>query len=173
MKLLIGLIGGMLLSGVLAWAGGPLFIDGIINDQVWIGFGQRTGMYTTKPGEMTALELRPHPTHPQAPGTAAEYTLYRTHDQRPGAAAEFLNILAGNGHQYDAMKQNDHQFRFGMEIANGGKHVPVFFCWEQPIAGPPADCLFRMYGGESKHRGVWVCRAEGDCKDLIKHLWRD
>jgi hypothetical protein len=154
---------------ILAWL---LLTGTALAQDAFFHIGQRTVLYTIAPNEMTALELRPHPTEPPAIGTQAEITIFRTHDQTNFGLVplEFFNILTATGFQYDSLQQNDHHVRFGMETAFGGKHIPVFFCWEMP-QGEAADCPLRIYGGDSKKKGVWICRAEGDCKDLLKSLW--
>jgi hypothetical protein len=145
-------------------------IDQIVTPDVQWHFGQRTWLHTLKPGEMTALQINPHLTAPPEIGTQAELTIYRINDWAKTGKREFFNILTANGYGYDRGLQNDHQVRFGMETAFGGKHVPIFFCFEAR-EGQAADCLWRLYGGDNANRGVWICRAEGDCKDLLKVLW--
>jgi hypothetical protein len=145
-------------------------IETIITPGVQWHFGQRTWLHALKPGEMTALQINPHLTAPPKIGTQAELTIYLTNDWDTTGMREFFNILTAKGYGYDRGMQNDHHVRFGMETAFGGKHVPMFFCFEAP-EGLAADCPLRIYGGDNANRGVWICRKEGDCKDLLKSLW--
>jgi hypothetical protein len=152
--------------------GAPAYaqIDHITTPGVQWNFGQRSWLYTLLPNEMTALQIQPHPLNPPVIGTQAELTIYRTKEWGATAPREFFNILTATGFSYDSGRQNDHQVRFGMETAFGGKHIPVYFCFEAP-QGQAADCPLRIYGGDNAHKGVWICKAEGDCKDLLKFMW--
>jgi len=169
MKRLI--VGGILTGLLIAGIAYTQDVSGIIqSNQTWWQFGPRTWFYTTAPGQFTAFQINPNPNSSPKIGTQAELTIYRINEPGAEGTREFFNILTATGYQYDTLQQNDHHVRFGMEVAFGGKHIPVFFCWEVP-PGQAADCPLRIYGGDSKKKGVWICRAEGDCKDLIKTLW--
>lgn len=155
----IGLVLGFLLIGVAAHAQSS-WIDTIINNQVWFGFGNRSGFYSLVPGGETAFELRPNP---DGSNNHSEITLYGTQNQFGAPACPMVRTNYGawpSGVIIDVESCNDNQ----------DEHVPLFMGFEVK-QGDPADLMLRLYPKESPLHGVWICRAEGDCKNLFNVLW--